>query len=130
MLHGIKIQEHDACKWVGQRQSACVQAASHVTANIIAVVDHNLDSQAVQHNTPHKQHPPNTCVLTWLSLKMFFFLSMIFSPPWGVMMPMSPVWKNPSASITSAVLSGCTAEQLIELVHYLSVICLGQAHEC
>jgi hypothetical protein len=37
---------------------------------------------------------------TWLSLKMFFLRSMIFSPPLAVSVPMSPVWNQPSASST------------------------------
>lgn len=41
------------------------------------------------------------------SLNMFFLRSTIFSPPAGVIVPMSPVWNQPSESRTSDVFSGC-----------------------
>jgi hypothetical protein len=44
---------------------------------------------------PHETRPRAP---TWLSLKMFFLRSMILRPPWGVSVPMSPVWNQPSAS--------------------------------
>lgn len=43
--------------------------------------------------------------LTWASLKMFFFRSMIFRRPPGNQLPTSPVWNQPSESRTSSVCS-------------------------
>mmetsp|Transcript_8435 Transcript_8435/g.14461 ORF Transcript_8435/g.14461 Transcript_8435/m.14461 type:complete len:229 (-) Transcript_8435:1476-2162(-) len=43
----------------------------------------------------------------WLSLKRFFLRSMTFSAPEGMISPMSPLWKNPSASTHSFVMASC-----------------------